>query len=130
MEFFKYINIQTTEDQLRKILDFENLSLLSTNIFLMNSNSNIAQIGGIWGDFSLQKDFIRGGVRFSLLECPNALSFTFTTGYPPEPKQIVLHLTINRKTISKEFTEEIEDFMLDWKEGFEKRTMLGIGSVN
>lgn len=125
MEFFKYINVQTTEDQLRKNLDFENLAHLCTNVFLMNSKDNIAQIGGIWGDFSLQKDFIKGGVRFSLLECPNALTFTFTTGYPPKPKQVVLHLTINRKTISGEFTEEIEDFMLDWKEGFEKTAMFG-----
>ena len=62
---------------------------------------------------------INGGVRFTLLECPYSLSWTITTGFPPEPESIVIHLTINRQQISKEFIEEIEDFLTDHCERLE-----------
>ena len=36
-------------------------------------------IGGMWGEFTLRRDQIMGGVRFSMLDCPNALAFTITS---------------------------------------------------
>jgi len=35
-----------------------------------------ANIGGIWGEFTLSRSKIKGGIRFSLIECPNALYWT------------------------------------------------------
>lgn len=124
MEFFKIINIQTTKDQIQKNVDFETIDNLCDSIFVMNFKNNTANIGGVWGEFSLQKDNINGGLRFSLLECPNALTFTITTGYPPEPNQIVLHLTVNRLELKPLFIEEIEEFIDDWKSGIEKHFKL------
>ncbi len=121
MEFFKIINVRTTADQIQKIINFDNLDNLCESIFIMDYNDNIANIGGIWGDFSLQKDLINGGIRFSLLECPNALTFTITTGYPSEPKQIIFHLNVNRTELKPMFIDEIEEFINDWKTGIEKR---------
>lgn len=120
MEFFKIINVKTTVDQLQKKIHFGNLDDLCESIFIMDHTNNIASIGGIWGDFSLQKDLINGGLRFSLLECPNALTFTITTGYPPKPEQIVFHLTLNRTELKPMFIDEIEEFIKDWKTGIEK----------
>jgi len=120
MEFFKIINTQTTQDNIQKEITFENLDELCSSIFILESKGNTAQVGSLWGEFSLHRDKMRGGLRFSFLECPNALAFTFTTGFLPEPDQIVLHLTINRTSIAQEFTEEIEEFMMDWKHGIEK----------
>lgn len=120
MEFFKIINVKTTADQLQKKINFGNLDDLCESIFIMDYINNIASIGGIWGEFSLQKDLINGGLRFSLLECPNALTFTITTGYPPKPEQIVFHLTLNRTELKPMFIDEIEEFIKDWKTGIEK----------
>ena len=120
MEFFKIINVKTTANHLQKNICFGNLDDLCKSIFIMDYNENIANIGGIWGEFSLQKDLINGGLRFSLLECPNALTFTITTGYPPEPEQIVFHLTLNRTELKPMFIDEIEEFINDWKTGIEK----------
>lgn len=120
MEFFKIINVKTTADQLQKNIHFGNLDDLCESIFIMDHTNNIASIGGIWEDFSLQKDLINGGLRFSLLECPNALTFTITTGYPPDPEQIVFHLTLNKTKLKPMFIDEIEDFIEDWKTGIEK----------
>lgn len=120
MEFFNNINKKISQTEIQENINFENLENICENIFIENTTGNIATIGCIWGEFSLQKDLINGGLRFSLLECPNALTFTITTGHPPALEQVVFHLTINRKTISEEFIEEIEEFIQDWKIGIEK----------
>jgi len=120
MEFFKTINVQTDKDAIQKNIRFDNLNDLCASIFVLDHNDNIAQIGGFWGEFSLQKDNINGGLRFSFLECPNALVFTITTGFPPEPNQIVLHLTVNRMKLDPVFIEEIKELINDWKIGIEK----------
>ena len=120
MEFFKTINVQTDKDAIQKNIRFDNLNDLCASIFVLDHNDNIAQIGGFWGEFSLQKDNINGGLRFSFLECPNALVFTITTGFPPEPNQVVLHLTVNRMKLDPVFIEEIKELINDWKIGIEK----------
>jgi len=33
-----------------------------------------------WGEFQLRRDPIKGGVRYSMSDCPNALAWTITTG--------------------------------------------------
>ena len=87
---------------------------ISTQIFNLESPNNIeAYIGGIWGEFTLSRNVINGGVRFALLECPNALCWTVTTGFPPESESIVIHLTINRQQKDEEFIEEIQEFLDD-----------------
>ncbi len=120
MEFYKIVNLKTDQDQIKKGINFDNLNDLCENIFVMDCKDNLAEIGSMWGEFSLQKDNINGGLRFSLLECPNALAFTITTGFPPEPNKIVIHLTVNRLELKLEFIKEIEDLLNDWEIGLLK----------
>ena len=117
MEFFRIINIQTTEEQLQKGLSFKNFNSLNENLFILNYDNNSVNIGGIWGEFTLKREEIKGGVRFALSECPNALTWTTTTGYPPDKEQIVMHLTINRTEKDQGFIDEINDFLDDWEQG-------------
>ncbi|MGB5498029.1 MAG: hypothetical protein WBM77_03800, partial [Maribacter sp.] len=44
---------------------------------------------------------------------PNALVWTITTGYPPAINSLVIHLTLNRLEKSKDFIEEVEEFIDD-----------------
>lgn len=114
MEFFRIINTQIDEQDIKNTLDFNSLELMSSQLFLLESlNNSRAKIGSLWGEFTLTRQEIKGGLRFSLLECPNALTWTITTGYEPAPNSIVVHLTINRKEKDQEFLEEIKDFMDD-----------------
>ncbi|MCK5441082.1 MAG: hypothetical protein KAJ23_04240, partial [Maribacter sp.] len=78
-----------------------------------NQNKTEADIGGIWGEFTLTRNLIRGGLRFALVECPNALTWTITTGFQPNPDAIIIHLTINRQQQEEAFIEEIEAFLDD-----------------
>lgn len=114
MEFFRIIKIHTQDYIIQKALTLEHLVLISNEIFVIgNQTTTEAQIGGIWGEFTLTRAAIKGGLRFALLECPNALAWTITTGLNPEPDTIVIHLTINRQEQKEEFIEEIDEFLDD-----------------
>lgn len=114
MEFFRTIKLKTTEQQIQKSLTLSNLSEISNEIFnLSEPNVQEANIGGIWGEFTLIRNEIRGGIRFALLECPNALCWTITAGFPPDTESVIIHLTINQQERNQDFVEEIEEFLDD-----------------
>ncbi|WP_411895357.1 hypothetical protein [Winogradskyella sp. A2] len=117
MEFFRFINLKTQEKTIQEELTIENLDSISNEIFIIgDQNKSEADIGGIWGEFTLSRSQIRGGVRFALIECPNALTWTITTGLNPNPEVVVIHLTINRQQQEESFIEEIEEFLDDQSE--------------
>ena len=114
MEYFRIITIKTTAQNIQSQLTLTNLDAISTEIFnLETPNQETSNIGGLWGEFTLSRSLINGGVRFALIECPNALCWTITTGFPPNPNAIIIHLTINRQNITSDFNEEINEFLED-----------------
>ena len=117
MEFFRIIKSKSSEENLQNDIQLSNLNELTAEIFNVEEpGDNEARIGGIWGEFTLRRTEIKGGIRFALVECPNALCWTITTGYPPEPESVVIHLTINRLEKDQEFVVEIEEFLEDMSE--------------
>ncbi|MDP2088778.1 MAG: hypothetical protein Q8J84_05200 [Flavobacteriaceae bacterium] len=118
MEFFRTINVQTTENQLQNLLSFENINDIIESLFVIDYEKDTANITGIWEEFTLKRDNIKGGVRFALIECPNALTWTITTGFPPVREHIVIHLTINRAEKEQQFIDELTEFLDDWEQGF------------
>ncbi|MBD0850425.1 hypothetical protein [Maribacter arenosus] len=114
MEFFRIVDVETSEDSITETLTLENLEKMSDELILLDQlDDKTAFIGGIWGEFTLERSIIKGGLRFVLKECPNALAWTITTGYPPAVDALVVHLTINRKEKPLEFIEEVEEFLED-----------------
>jgi hypothetical protein len=119
MEFFKIVDVRTTEKVIQKKLTLGNLEEFCESIFPLEDNPEVCLTGGMWGEFTVRRDEIMGGVRFSMLNCPNALAWTITTGYPPAREKIIVHLTINRERKQEEFVEEIQLFMEDLGNGIE-----------
>ena len=114
MEFFKIVDVQTSEESITRTLTLENLEIMSDELVLLDQlDDKTALIGGIWGEFTLERSIIKGGLRFVLKECPNALAWTITTGYPPAVDALVVHLTINRTEKPSDFIEEVEEFLED-----------------
>lgn len=114
MEFFKIVAVSSSEEELRDKLQLKYLERFSNAFFsLEQAQENTVAIGGIWGEFTLSRSLIKGGLRFALDECPNALCWTVTAGYPPARDAVVIHLTINRQQKQEEFLEEIEEFLSD-----------------
>lgn len=121
MEFFRIINKQVPEELIQQKINPKNVdNYTETMLFLENSNT-FFKGATLWGEFNISYDSIKGGVRFALLNCPNALTWTITTGFPPERDKIVLHCTINRTQKPIEFIEEIHEFLDEWEEGLLER---------
>ena len=112
MEFLRIINLKTQDKSIQEKLTIANLESISHELFVIgNQNTTEAEIGSVWGEFTLTRSLIRGGMRFALVECPNALAWTITTGIKPDPDVIVIHLTINRKEQTVDFIQEIESYL-------------------
>ncbi|HSH20981.1 MAG TPA: hypothetical protein VLA03_11035 [Draconibacterium sp.] len=119
MEFFRIVNVKTSETEIQSRIKANAIPEINPEIVLLNENKDVFQIGCIWGEFTIRRDEIKGGVRFSMLDCPNALSWTITTGYPPDREKVIIHLTINRLQKDQEFVDEINEFIDSWVKGIE-----------
>ena len=115
MEFFRIIEIKTTATTIQeKIHPLTVDHFTETMLFLEKKNSNFKGVT-LWGEFLISYNKIKGGVRFALLDCPNALSWTITTGFPPEQYKIIIHCTINRFQQSAQFVKELHEFLDEWE---------------
>ena len=117
MEFFKIIHKQSSEEIIQEKITPDTLEKFTESMFLIENFESDFSGGTLWGEFLMSYNKINGGVRFALLDCPNALQWTITTGFLPERNKIVLHATINQTQKSTEFLEEVEDFMNEWEAG-------------
>ncbi|MDF1518176.1 MAG: hypothetical protein RQ864_07415 [Lutibacter sp.] len=120
MEFFRIIDKQSNEEQLQNKIHPKSLEEFTESMLFLESLENNFIGLTLWGEFNISYNKINGGVRFALLDCPNALSWTITAGFPPEKDKIVLHCTINRREKPIEFIEEIEEFMDEWEKGLKR----------
>jgi len=120
MEFFRIIDKQVTEELIKDSIQPKSIeNFTETMLFLENHEENF--IGStLWGEFKISYDKINGGVRFTLLDCPNALSWTITTGLYEEGEKIILHCTINQSNKPDEFIEEIQEFLDEWEIGIKE----------
>lgn len=122
MEFFEIASVHTTEEALQQDLSLTALPQFCASIYtLISESGDTANVFCLWGHFSVQRQMIRGGVRFTLPDCPNALAWTVTTGFPPAPDHVVIHCTINRTEHDPDFVESIETFVRDWRSGIEEQ---------
>jgi len=120
MEFFATAEKIIAGDALQARLDIASLPTFCASITqVLSHDSNEGEIYCVWGLFFIRREPIRGGVRFTLPKCPNTLAWTITTGLPPAPEKIVVHLTMNRTDHDPEFISTVRTFMEDWKRGLE-----------
>lgn len=119
MEFFAQVPAPAaTPEQLQTLLTIADLPRWCASLYAVRrANGQRGEIETLWGVFEVTREPIRGGVRFSLPGCPNAFTWSVTTGLPPEPGTIVVHATINRSGHDPDFIESIETFVSDWGTG-------------
>ena len=117
MEYFRIIDKQVSQELIQEKINPKSVEDFTESMMFLEEYNNDFKGLTLWGEFVISYDIINGGVRFTLVDCPNALSWTITTGYPPERNKIVLHATINRTQKAEEFVEEIIDFLDEWEAG-------------
>ena len=117
MEFFKIVDRSSNESEIQKKISPENIGEFAESMIFLGSEEAYFLGFTLWGEFKISYQKIKGGVRFTLLNCPNALAWTITTDYPPSRKEIVIQCTINRTKKNAQFIEEIEIHLEEWAEG-------------
>jgi hypothetical protein len=121
MEFFEFAKVVTSAEGIRNTLTVDALPQFCEEI---ESVDEVEELGRViyflqWGRYHIRCDEVMGGLRFWVPDCPNALAWTVTTGYPPHPDQIVLHATFNRLSHSEEFINATKALLLAFKKGLE-----------
>ena len=120
MEFFATADVRASVAELQRRLTITDLSHWCASISeVFNDVGAYGEIYCVWGQFRVNREMIRDGVRFTLPGCPNALQWTVTTGQPPEPEKVVIHLTINRTEHDPDFIDSNRQFVTDWQAGLE-----------
>ena len=120
MEFFATTIIPASVADLQRRLTISELPRWCASIEKVLSDAQASgEIFCVWGTFITHREELRDGVRFSLPGCPNAFQWTVTTGHKPDPRQTVIHLTINRTEHDQDFINSIHKFVADWKAGLE-----------
>ena len=71
----------------------------------------------LWGQFTVHREPIKDGIRFSLPYCPNALAWTITAAPEGGTPETIIHCTINRQEHEADFIESIEWFVGEWEKG-------------
>ncbi len=119
MEFFAIAQIGLDEQAIQEQITVASMEDHCDTIAVLEADGEMGEIDTVWGEFPVQRQKIRGGVRFVLLTCPNALAWTVTSGFPPAPDGIVVHGTINRTEQSDEFVSSVAEFIEAWRLGIE-----------
>ena len=121
MEFFEYAEVVATEEAIRQQLSIDTLPHFCEAIEAVDVGEELGRVIYFlhWGRFHVRQEQVMGGVRFSVPDCPNALAWTVTTGYPPHPEKIVLHATINRTEHDAEFIAATRDLLVTLRKGLE-----------
>ncbi|MDO8945766.1 MAG: hypothetical protein Q7U88_01270 [Desulfocapsaceae bacterium] len=122
MEFFEFANVVTTHEEIRNKVSVDDLPVFCEDVEAVAEAEELGRVIYFrhWGRFHIRRENIMGGVRFFVPDCPNALVWTVTTGYPPYPEKIVLHATINRTEHDREFIEATKELLSTLKSGMEK----------
>jgi hypothetical protein len=118
MEFFASLAIDCDETRLQQRLQIDRLvqgcSLIEQ---VLSAEGEHGEIYCIWGQFKVRREEIRGGVRFSLPKCPNALAWTITREEGTRAAEIVIHCTINRQRQDADFVASLQEFVDAWRAG-------------
>lgn len=117
MEFFQEIHNDSLDNKhLKELLTINNLTILCASI---NTSTPLGENKGslycVWGEFDVNRLELRYGIRFSLLNCPHALTWSITLD--DENKLIIVHCTTDKTEHDIDFVESIIEFVDDWKTG-------------
>ena len=115
MEFFEEIeHSKLTVQTLQKRLSIRSLPHYCAAIdTVIKDNGDSGLIYCLWGEFSINREEIRDGLRFTLPNCPNALAWTITTSND----RTVVHCTIDKRSHDADFIDSIKQFIQDWGQG-------------
>jgi hypothetical protein len=120
MEFFREISAPEQElATLQNLLTIKSLPALTPSISsLLSDQDNHGEIYSVWGQFNVNRELIRCGVRFTLVNCPHA--FAWTTTINDKNNTVIVHCTMDKSEHDEEFIESIDQFMDEWADSLNR----------
>jgi len=117
MEFFAQVdNSRLDNERLKQLLSIAHLTELCASIdSVISDEGETGIIYCLWGEFVINREELKHGVRFSLPKCPNALAWSITID--EDKSHIIIHCTINRKEPEQDLIDSILEFVGDWSKG-------------
>ena len=77
------------------------------------SEGDSGRIYCVWGEFTIHREEIKKGVRFTLPNCPNSFAWTITN----DDDHVTIHSTMHPSEHDADFIETIEVASEDWRTG-------------
>lgn len=116
MEFYAAAEHPRTAEQIRDGVTGPRLAEFCDSIdevLSWDASTDTGEMYCVWGQFRVNRELLKRGVRFTLPDCPNALAWTVTA----EPQGTLIHATINQAQHDPDFLETIDTFVADWRTG-------------
>ncbi|MCG6871176.1 MAG: hypothetical protein LJE84_02705 [Gammaproteobacteria bacterium] len=128
MEFFRFIDRNLPQAALESTLTVGALPALSASFeTLLEDHGERGRLWSVWGEFEIQREIIRRGIRFTMPACPNAFAWTVTREpLPGETHRLVFHATINRTEHDPDFIDSLEQFADQWQASLEDLAQAGL----
>jgi hypothetical protein len=117
MEFFAEVaQSGLDKNHLKQLLTLSRLPELCSSISsVLEDEGEYGVIYCVWGEFALNREELKYGVRFSMPGCPNALAWSVTCDDGSDTT--LIHCTINKHEHDPDFIESIQVFVSDWSAG-------------
>ncbi len=119
MEIYGKAQVRISEGDLQRYIDVGNLPEWCAAIEeVMTSQGSRGEIRTAWGEATIHRELINGGVRFSCPNNPHAMQWSITVS-TARPGEVLVHLTTNCAAHESDEKEKLELFVTDWRAGLE-----------
>ena len=119
MELFARAQVRIPEADLQRFIDVNNLPEWCASIeAVLSSQGSRGEIRTAWGEATIHRELINGGVRFSCPNNPHAMQWTISAD-AARPAEVLVHLSTNRSAHDAEDQERMELLVADWRAGLE-----------
>lgn len=119
MEIFGKAQVRISEGDIQRYIDVANLPEWCAAIEeVLTSQGSRGEIRTAWGEATIHRELINGGIRFSCPNNPHAMQWSITVNRL-KPGEVLVHLTTNCAAHEGEEQERLERFVTQWNDGLE-----------
>ena len=119
MEWFAEARVTLREADLQRYLGIDDLPGWCAAIErVLTCNGDRGRLSCVFGEHTVHREMIRGGVRFSLPSCEYALQWT-VTAEATRPGVVRVHCSSNRREHDAAWIATLQGFLTAWQAGLE-----------
>lgn len=120
MEIYGKAQVRISEGELQRFIDVGNLPEWCASIEeVISTQGSRGEIRTAWGEATIHRELINGGIRFSCPDNPHAMQWSITVSRA-RPAEVLLHLTTNCAGHDSEEAERLTHFVEQWRSGLER----------